>query len=368
LQKNDYIFLIGDFDFSDFCSGPQKVSKNLFFELSRKYNVRAYTYYQDGSKYSYFQKLFKIEAIASGAFIAGIFPILINIIRFKPKIIHITGFRRFTILALLLKRFLNYKLFYTVNGIVRLENKYFRKESKFSMFENKIFEKLIFNKADDIFYLSDDSLQMIKYYFKSPNASYHLIENGIEKEFYDHRKTADNLNEPLRICFSANVNKKEKGFDFFADCMGKLQFPITLIVFSDDEIEKKFNDNVKIVKYNLKNTTEYIKAAEEADIIISSSNYENFNLSLVEMMAMGKVPVVTKQTGASRFITDGVNGFTFNYGDSVSLIKILNDLNQNRDKLKLISEYAMKIYDTLSWEKVITKYENVYDKYLIPDE
>lgn len=368
MQKNDYIFLIGDFDFSDFCSGPQKVSKNLFFEFSRKYNVRAYTYYQDGSKYSYFQKFFKIEAIAHGAFIAGIFPILINIIRFKPKIIHITGFRRFTILALLFKRIFNYKLFYTVNGIVRLENKYFRKESKFSMFENKIFEKLIFNKTDDIFYLSDDSLQMIKYYFKSPNESYHLIENGIEKEFHDSRKTFDNLNEPLRICFSANTGRPEKGFGFLVECINKLNFPVILTVFSNDNTNNYFSDSVKVIKYNLKNKLEYINAGDKIDVFVSASYYEPFNLSLVEMMTLGKVPVVTKQTGASRFITDGVNGFTFNYGDSVSLIKILNDLNQNRDKLKSISGNAMNIYDTLSWEKVITKYENVYDKYLMPDE
>ncbi len=368
MQKNDYIFLIGDFDFSDFCSGPQKVSKNLFFELSKKYNVRAFTYYQDGSKYSYFQKLFKIEKLVPNAFISGIFPILYNIIRYKPKIIHITGFRRFTILALLFKRFLNYKIFYTVNGIVRFENKFFRKESKFSMFENKIFEKCIFIKADEIFYLSDDSLQMIKYFFKCPKANYHMIDNGIEKEFYVNRKLTENFNEPLNICFSANVNKKEKGFDFFADCINKLQFPVTLIVFSDDEIVRKFSGNVKIIKYNLKSTIDYIKAAEEADIIISASHYENFNLSLAEMMALGKVPVVSKQTGASRFITDGVNGYTYNYGDSVSFLKILNELNSDRKKLKFISSNAVKIYDTLSWDKVITKYEKVYDKYLAEHE
>ena len=84
-------------------------------------------------------------------------------------------------------------------------------------------------------------------------------------------------------------------------------------------------------------------------------------------MALGKVPVATKQTGASRFISDGINGFTYNYGDSDSLINILTALNYDRNQIEYISANAIKIYDVLSWNEVIKKYINVYNKYLAPN-
>lgn len=368
MEKSEHIFLIGDFDFSDFCSGPQKVSINLFSALSDKFNVLAFTYYQDGKKYGYFKKFFGIEEPVHNAFISGIFPILKNIIRYRPKVIHITGFRRFTIVALFLKHFLKYKLFYTVNGIVRYENKFFRKESKFSMFENKIFERLIFRFSDNIFYLSDDCLTMIKYYFPQTKADFHLVENGVEKYFHSAAKVFSNSDTPLKICFSSNVNKPEKGFDFFAEAINKINFPVSLFVFSDNDISHQFNSNIKVIKYNLKSTGEYISVLNEVDIFITASYYDNFNLSLVEAMSLGKIPIATRQTGASRFIREGINGFTYDYGDSKKLIDILSILNNDRSKCEDISKNAIKIYDTLSWNNVIKKYCYVYNKYLSPDE
>ncbi len=367
MQRSNYIFLIGDFDFSDFCSGPQKVSKNLFSALSDKFNVLAFTYFQDGKKYGYLKKFFGIDSLLNNAFISGVFPILKNIFHYRPKVVHITGFRRFTVVALFLKRILKYKLFYTVNGIVRYENKFFRKESKFRMFENKIFEKLIFRYSDDIFYLSDDSLKMIKYYFPEIKADFHLVENGIEKEFFNAAEVISNCDMPLRICFSSDVNKPEKGFDFLAEAIDKINFPVVFTVFSDDDISRKFKSNIKVIKYNIQSTHEYISALRETDIFITASYYDNFNLSLVEAMALGKVPVATKQTGASRFISDGINGFTYNYGDSDALINILTALNYDRNQIEYISANAIKIYDVLSWNEVIKKYINVYNKYLAPN-
>lgn len=366
--NEDNIFLVGDFDFSDFLSGPQKVSKSIFFQLSKKYNVHAFTYYQDGSKYNYFYKLFKIEELVPGAYFTGIFPLIKNIFHFKPRIIHITGFGRFVIIICLLKNILNYKIFYTVNGIVIYENKFFRKESKFSMWKNKIVEKLIYKKADEIFYLSDNILETVNYYFKDKNATFHLCANGIEEIFHNNAKIVKNLSEPLRIGFSSNVRKKEKGFEFLLESLNKLSFPITLIVFSFDEINLPINSNIKIIRYELQNTKNYISKSTDIDIFITASYYDNFNLSMVEMMAMGKIPVVTRQTGASRYIKDNFNGFTYEYGNSTKLINILNHLNNNRNLLESLSINAMKIYDILNWEKVIKSYQNIYNKYLSSNE
>ena len=48
--------------------------------------------------------------------------------------------------------------------------------------------------------------------------------------------------------------------------------------------------------------TELATFFNDKDIIISTSSYETFSLAVVEAMATGLVPVVTKETGMSRYV------------------------------------------------------------------
>ena len=100
----------------------------------------------------------------------------------------------------------------------------------------------------------------------------------------------------------------------------------------------------------------------DKDIIISSSYYDNFSISIVEGMAAGLVPVVTRETGMSEFIESGKNGFCYDYGDILSIKDILQNISSNLNKLTTVSLDAKKISKQVLWENIAVKYLTMYNR------
>jgi glycosyltransferase involved in cell wall biosynthesis len=102
----------------------------------------------------------------------------------------------------------------------------------------------------------------------------------------------------------------------------------------------------------------------DKDIFISTSSNDSFNISSVEAMAAGAIPILTKETGSSRFIKQGVNGFVFGYGDTDSFVNAINLLNGDRIILQNMMKECPKIYDELSWKNISDLYESNYKNIL----
>ena len=111
---------------------------------------------------------------------------------------------------------------------------------------------------------------------------------------------------------------------------------------------------------NKLNASDLVNHYKDADIFLSLNKYDTFSISTVEAMASGLVPVVTEDTGMSRYIEEGTNGFTVKYGDADSLLNILNKLNNERVLIEKISNKAHGIYEILSWQNVYDTYRIIY--------
>ncbi len=72
----------------------------------------------------------------------------------------------------------------------------------------------------------------------------------------------------------------------------------------------------------------------DADVCVSLSDYEGMSLSLLEAMAHGCVPVVSRVSGTSMVIEPGVNGFYFSPGDTDRLAEFVSALAADRGKLR----------------------------------
>jgi glycosyltransferase involved in cell wall biosynthesis len=107
-------------------------------------------------------------------------------------------------------------------------------------------------------------------------------------------------------------------------------------------------------------STELAEFYRDKDIFLSLNKYDTFSISTIEAMGAGLVPVITDETGMSRYICYGENGFTVKYGDSDKLTKIIEYLNSDRILLSEISHNAAKIFDMLSWQQVFETYNNIY--------
>ena len=122
----------------------------------------------------------------------------------------------------------------------------------------------------------------------------------------------------------------------------------------------KLNKNVKIHFVNKMNTDELAAFYEDKDIFLSLNKYDTFSISSVEAMAAGLITIVTQNTGMSRYITTGENGYTIKYGEIHELCDIIDSLNLNPALRIRVSSESRKIYEILSWENVYETYKNIY--------
>ena len=367
------IIFLGRYNPSENLRGPEKAAKRLFESVaSRNPDTIFIEYFFDGREFNYAKKIFGAEKIVEGGkaiFRLGIVRLFFLLLKENPEIIHLVTFERFAFVAFIYKIFTKVKIVYTVHGIIFFENNYLKENLPFFYkVKDKYFEKLVFDYSDKIIFLSNISLKSAAKYLKIDKEKIEIIPNGIDECFYEVQRIPKQEKEaPLKIVFVGDYFRKEKGLDFLMNSLKDIHFPIELFIISKPTvIYDSLNSLYLKIKFIDKLEQEkYAKFLNDKDIIISSSFYENFSISVVEAMAAGLVPIVTKETGMSELIQNGVNGFVFNYGDSFMLIKLLNILSEDFPKLKIINTNVRKIFVQLSWEKIAADYSILYNRLIV---
>ena len=369
MQKEDKplnIIYLGSYSNSEILIGPEKVAKRIFDNLSITNNCTFIEYFFDGKKYSYYKKFFGKEIISdykNKILKLGIFRILFALFKIKPDILHIITFERFAAIAFLYKLLFNVKFIFNIHGVVKYENKYIRGVKGFENIKDKICEYFFMNFSDILLFLSEDSVSIAKKYYKINDKKVRLISNGIDEIFYNvGLKRQFNNNKALSIVFIADAERKDKGFDFLKMTLEQVNFELNLFIVSGKADNNIIFDNTKI-KFNILNLMSPEKLSSfliDKDIFISASNFDSFGISSIEAIATGIVPILTLETGASRFIKNGENGFIVKYGDVNKLLEILKYIKMNPQIKEIIYKNNDSMYDTLSWNKISEMYKNIY--------
>ncbi|MEO6695339.1 MAG: glycosyltransferase family 4 protein [Ignavibacteria bacterium] len=360
------ILFIGRYNESSILNGPEKVAKRIFNECSASFETCFVTYFFDGKKYGIFKKLFGSEIISLSndqkVKRLGILNILIFLFRYKPDIIHVITFERFAVVALFYKIFSHTKLFYTVHGIAVHENSQNKNATAFTKWKDKYCESKYLSHSDKLIFLSKNSIELTKKYYRLDKNKIVIIPNGIDSVFHDisrHKKHDENLY--LKCVFIGDIDSSYKGYLFLTDALRSISFKMELYIISDTQNHETENsENINFVFKDRMNADDLAKFYIDKDIFISASKYEQFSIAAVEAMAAGLVPAVTCETGMSGYIEDGRNGFTFKYGQKEKLTKILTILNSDRSKLKHVSVEAKNIFNRLNWPQVFERYKSLY--------
>ncbi len=94
-----------------------------------------------------------------------------------------------------------------------------------------------------------------------------------------------------------------------------------------------------------------------AEVIIVPSNNDNFPYVVLEMMALGKIVLVSKQGGQAEIVEHGINGFLFDHRLPDTFAEQLqNILSLTNSQREIISKNAIERV------KIISGYEEVYAK------
>lgn len=367
LQKSEKIKIIftGRYNSGEILSGPEKVAKRIFSEFQDKTDTVFIDYFFDGSQYSIYQKLFGKENIITSQnkqiVRLGLFQIILFTIKFKPQIIHVLTFERFTLIFCMLKFILRYKISYTINGVVSFENNNFRKNIPVALkIKDKITEYCLMKFSDRLFFLSEQSFEIAKKYFSISNRKIIITANGVDEVFHQVAIERQYKAKPkLNVVLIADLKRSEKGLDFFLRAVQPIKNNFIFSIIGEGVI----NDD-QIRYFSKMPTDEFAKFLLTQDIFISVSNYDTFSITAIETMAASVIPILTKETGVSRIIINDENGFIYSYGDDESLRNHLLELKNNFQLRKMLSQNCAMIYDQFRWKDICKQYLKTFQSIL----
>lgn len=358
------IVFAGRFNSSEELSGPEKAAKRIFTEHSMHSNAVFIQYFFDGRKYGIMKKLFGKESDKQSetatVMTLGLFRIYKVLKSLNPGIIHLINFERFAIMIYLYTMFRKTKVIYNVHGAVSYENYELKKVPFLQKMKDRFCEKMFLKRSDKLVFNSVSAIDLSEKYFRFSEIKAVILPNGIDKEFRVAHSSSKR-SAPLRAVFMYKNELGKTGLDFLNSFLEISETEFELYIISGKAPGIISRKNIKFTVVPQMTTAELALFYSDKDIFLSLNQYDTFSISTAEAMASGLIPVVTSQTGVSRYIESGSSGFVIEYGDTKALddtIKTINSFPES--KTGLIRKNAGAIYESLSWEKVHDMYLELY--------
>ena len=97
---------------------------------------------------------------------------------------------------------------------------------------------------------------------------------------------------------------------------------------------------------------EWHRLAQDFDVFINTTNFDNTPLSVMEAMALGLPVVSTNVGGVPYLIEHGTNGMLVDKGDADAMSIIIDELIQHSEQSVSLSVQARKKVQSFDWEEV----------------
>jgi Glycosyltransferase len=362
------ILFIGRYNESEELRGPEKVARRIADEMvALGSQVYFYEYFYSGELYGYWTKLFGILNIQNSAGLqlrrVGLFPFIFLLLRRHYDVVHIITFERFAVFALFLKPFMKTSIAYTVHGIVQHQHTNFGSSAKRSLkIKDHISEFLFFKFSDLLFFLSDQSVSIASKYYRIPKEKVVIVANGIDEIFYEMKKREKSGRVDVAVVFVGDPKRPEKGFDFFLRALERCTRRTEVFVICENPplVPVRTMNGLDIYYVRKMETQKYVEFLADKDVYVSASSYDQFSIAAVEAMSAGLVPIVTRETGMSRYIEQGVNGYVIAFGDIQQLAQTLDLLIADSGLRNKLSSNARSAVSMLSWRSIAEEYLKKY--------
>jgi len=363
------VMFFGNYEKGGVLLAPTIVAKSIFNKFSKLNHSAIYVcYFQDGSKYNRFQKLFGKELVEDNVYRCGIFRLFGLVLKFKPEIIHFVTLEMFYIVLLPLRFLIKAKFVYTVHGLASHELKHYTRISLHLKIRTLLNEWLVLHQADYIFALSKRNSRFISLYFNINKKKILLFKNGIcsipgiVKNYSEQLKS-------IKIISVGNINREEKGYSFLLESISLLQFPVELTIISSEKGGNKiFNNLPGFINLKIKGPLDNKSLRKEMlhnDIYIASSRYEPFCISLLEGMNVGLLFISTDRVGLTDYFPPNFSQYIIRYGDKIHLVNKITELIElSLSKKNELSNQINKFSLEFEWDKVVAELENKYSQIL----
>lgn len=357
------IIFFGRFINNEILSGPEKTAKRLFVLYSKETPGIFVQYFFDGRAHSARQKLFGYEKApaenGSVVYTLGLFRIYAFLLKHKPDIVHLVTFERFAVIIYLYKLFNQLKIIYNSHGVIFYENSKIKKVSSWHKFKDKLAERIFLKFSDKLIFPSEQALDKADEYFTINEVKTIILPNGIDRDFSDIVSRHD-YNNPLKAVIILKNEFSESGARYFSKWLNSNSNNVLFYIIGSKQANiLPVNQGINLVKPMA--TKELGAFYIDKNIFLQLNEYETFSIAAAEAMAAGLIPIVTEQTGLSRYVEHGYNGYIIEYGNTNELDSVMRSLiNAPSEQLIQLSQNARKIYSELAWDNVYEMYSNIY--------
>jgi glycosyltransferase involved in cell wall biosynthesis len=284
--------------------------------------------------------------------IYGWLNLILQVRGFRPNVIYVTHFHPWILPLSFFKKFLKFKLFYTVH-----ENPFSPKErsSGLSLF----MEKVLIKRADLIFTHSEFIRNQISGHVKVP---IHIIPLGAYVNYFKNFKKVTPIDNKLRLLFFGRM-EPYKGLEVLIEACKQLQerqIPFQVTIAGRGEIDATTLENTKELGISVINhwlsDQEIMQLFSEADVLLVP--YTSASQSGVISLALAAhLPIIASRIGGLvEQVRDGYNGLLFPPKNTTALAAAIEKLAVDREFLKQLSQGSENLSrDVFSWDKNAAK-------------
>jgi glycosyltransferase involved in cell wall biosynthesis len=172
----------------------------------------------------------------------------------------------------------------------------------------------------------------------------HHIPFGVTPPIEIGSTRSTSADEPLEVVYCGRLAQEQKLIDdlstIILECY-KQNLPIQFHIAGTGPDETDFFQKItaplssgQVIRHGLISNENVQKILQRSHVFILTSAYEGLPVSLLEAMAAGCVPVVTRvASGIPEVITHGTDGFIYPIHDTAAMVEKLALLAKNRDEL-----------------------------------
>ena len=164
----------------------------------------------------------------------------------------------------------------------------------------------------------------------------------------------------------------EEFLDIFYDCI-KINNNLRLLLLGTGTLEKKIKSKIK--KYNISdyvhcpgwvNRKEMNDYLNSADIYVSNSYTDGSSVSLLEAMACGLTPIVTRIESIEEWVENDYNGYLVDIDDPSDMVNRIMELTYSKEKIiRLSRNNKVLVSSKLDWKINFKKLEKIYNNLCI---
>lgn len=376
--------------------GPQSILNEIVDKSSPKFSYNIVTLDDSQPKWGFSKKavlhmiglkvkseknsLIKKYLIHLYSFIKATFKLFLLFKKLKPNVVVADGGSKPFILASTIKpinkitRIFNFnKTIVTPKLIFRFGNIYTKSRNYSAISKNiiKRIEKYVFkNFADKIIFPSKAARKNFLGKMKIRKSNTKVINNPIDLTTIDELKIEkvnnkhfqDNL--PSFVAVGELISRK--GYSNLIKAFNKLSQKAQLFILGEGPIRKELkelaisldiNDKVHLIGHK-NNPYKYMY---NSLAFVHPALWEGFGIVIIEAMACGIVPIVTKCPGGAKEIIDNnKNGLLVEPNNITELSKAMSFLLQNKEKNKKMSRAARDKALLFSSKKIVAQYEKAF--------